>query len=244
MKLYYLDLETTGLSPERDVLLELAIAEADLERPFDIGPVQSWVFQFADAANVAIDPFVRTMHTRNGLLAECAQSSTTVRAVEEHLLTLVPEVTDREDTPTLAGSSVHFDHGFLRVHMPRLAARFSHRHYDVSAVKLFCRSLGMPKPPKAEAHRAAADVLESFAHAVVCAEWLEIANGKGWGAKSVVDSQAMRDQWNAQWALYASDRLRHFDNRLPAPDAHCVTTEDGGCASEDPRDMHQPKGGQ
>ena len=58
------------------------------------------------------------------------------------------------------------------MHMPRLAARFSHRHYDVSAVKLFCRSLGMPKPPKAEAHRATADVLESIAHARLCAEWL------------------------------------------------------------------------
>jgi len=76
---------------------------------------------------------------------------------------------------------VHFDHGFLRVHMPKLAARFSHRHYDVSAVKLFCQSLGMPKPPKAEAHRAAADVRESIEHAKACADWLEYANGKTWG---------------------------------------------------------------
>ena len=170
MKIFWLDIESTGLFPERDALLELAIAEADLERPFDTyGPARDWVFQLEEWRYVS--PFVRDMHTRNGLFAECAQSTTTVQEIEDHLLTVVPEVTG-DDKPTLAGSTVHFDHGFLRVHMPRLAARFSHRHYDVSAVKLFCRSLGMPKPPKAEAHRATADVLESIAHARLCAEWL------------------------------------------------------------------------
>jgi len=169
MKLFWLDLETAGLSPDRDAILELAIAEADLERPFDIGPVQRWVLSRPAAP---LTPFILDMHTKNGLLAECDRSTTTVAVVEEALLVTVPEVADREDTPTLAGSSIHFDHGFLRVHMPRLAARFSHRHYDISAVKLFCRSLGMPKLPRAEAHRAAADVLESVEHARMCKMWI------------------------------------------------------------------------
>ncbi len=72
----------------------------------------------------------------------------------------------------LAGSSIHFDHAFLAVHMPRFAARLSHRHYDVSAIKLFCQSLGADKFPKAEAHRAKDDIAESIAHAKACAEWL------------------------------------------------------------------------
>jgi len=169
MRLLWLDCETTGLSPDRDALLELAVAEADLERPFDIGPIYNAVFRFTDVD--ALTPFIVTMHSKNGLLAECAKSLTTVLDAEDHLLNFVPEVSG-DDKPTLAGSTVHFDHGFLRAHMPRLAARFSHRHYDVSAVKLFCRSLGMPKPPKAEAHRATADVLESVEHAKLCAEWL------------------------------------------------------------------------
>lgn len=204
MKIYWLDVETTGLSPERDALLELAYAEADLGRPFDLSPVQSAVLRYPSQVDgkgaPPLTPLILAMHTKNGLLAECARSLLGVADLEEHLLSVVPEVADREEMPTLAGSSVHFDHGFLRAKMPRLAARFSHRYYDVSAVKLFCRSLGMPKLPRAEAHRAAADIVESMSHAKVCAEWLEIANGKGWGAKSVVDSQAMRDQWNAQWA--------------------------------------------
>ena len=74
----------------------------------------------------------------------------------------------------LAGSSIHFDLGFLRVHMPKLAAKFSHRLFDVSAIKLFCESLGMPKLPKAEAHRAMVDVEESFAHYKACADWVNV----------------------------------------------------------------------
>jgi oligoribonuclease len=175
MKIYWLDVESSGLSPERDQLLELAVAEADLERPFDIGPISQWVFRGIPChpdGTAALSPLILDMHTKSGLVAECAKSTTTVSEIENHLLTLVPEVADREDIPTLAGSSVHFDHAFLRAKMPRLAARFSHRHYDVSAVKLFCRSLGMPKLPKAEAHRASADILESVEHARACAEWL------------------------------------------------------------------------
>lgn len=78
----------------------------------------------------------------------------------------------RKHTTALAGFSVHFDLSFLRVHLPFVAKNLSHRCYDVSAVKLFCRSLGMPKPPPEEAHRALPDCEESMRHARLCADWL------------------------------------------------------------------------
>jgi len=176
MNLVWLDLETEGLVPADCNILEIAVSMADLATPFDATPVYH--------AAMCIDPgrpawlqktnaYVYEMHVKNGLFAECVSDrAVDFRAVERALLDIIPWVEDKEERPTLAGSSIHFDHAFLKHWMPTLAQRLSHRHYDVSAVKLFCQSLGMEKPAKAEAHRAREDILESIAHAKRCAEWL------------------------------------------------------------------------
>lgn len=181
MKLLWLDLETTGLDPTRGKILEVAAAVADLSEPFVLGEVYSSVMPLGQWEYTLMDDTARKMHDSNGLLRDCGTLASMIEeldvslgSVEHDLLSLLPALGtyEREDTPTLAGSSVHFDHAWLKVHMPTLAARLSHRHYDVSAVKLFCQSLGMPKLPRAEAHRAEADVRESVAHAQACAKWL------------------------------------------------------------------------
>lgn len=170
MKLFWLDLETTGLDPINNYPLEIVVYEAELETPFDVKKIYGAVFRYS-GPTIYTDKFVREMHTNNGLWLECMNSKIEPYQAEEELLKIVPEAPDRESLSVLAGSSIHFDHEFLKNHMPTLAKRFSHRHYDVSAVMLFARSMGMPKLPKAEAHRAEADVLESIVNARKCAEW-------------------------------------------------------------------------
>lgn len=184
MDLLWVDLETTGLEPREHTILEVHMARASLEHPFETTELFNGVIHFdLDAAKFVIDgdpvpyrslihPTVIEMHEKNGLWAACKEAKTSLVEVEDLLCELVPEVENREDKPVLAGNSVHFDLSFLRAHMPKFAKRLSHRVYDVSAVSLFARSLGMPKLPKDEAHRAKADVLASIRQASACANYL------------------------------------------------------------------------
>ncbi len=193
MKLLWLDLETTGLDPNKHTILEVACRLADFERPFetsnDAGPYEA-VAYFEDPRtrtpepldfenDKLLSPIVLDMHTKNGLWDACSRSTKTLLEIESELLEIIPEA-QGDDRPILAGSTIGFDQSFLRAHMPRLAARLHYRLYDVTSVKLFCQSLGMPRFPKAEAHRAMPDVLESIAHAKACAEWLLGARAPRW----------------------------------------------------------------
>jgi oligoribonuclease len=191
-RLIWIDLETLGLDPVVAPILEVAIAEADLLDPFNINHIyhavlrldpEDRLWRLADR-----DGFVEKMHTKNGLLVESAAKGQRLGRVVEDLFDLFPLIEDYSLRPILTGSSVHFDHGFLKKWMPEIADRFSHRHYDVSAIKLFCQSLGMEKIPKAEAHRAKADIEESVAHAKLCRDWLV---GRGYSAaiRDVSDRQ-------------------------------------------------------
>jgi oligoribonuclease (3'-5' exoribonuclease) len=183
--IYWLDLETTGLDPRAPgaAILEVAIARAPLREPFAITVLWNYPLYFSREQAAALaegDPFVFDMHTRNGLLRECEDAkAVTTGAVERALCeaglavpsVIIPATPKGEHPPVLAGSSVHFDHAWLQVHMPTLAARFSYRYLDVSAVKLECISQGMAPLPKAGAHRALADIRESMLHLERCRAW-------------------------------------------------------------------------
>lgn len=192
--LLWCDLETSGLDPEIDEILEIAWSLTEFAAPYaaaDLGPryVTASEDHLIDPGPdgpplYLMDPKVRSMHEESGLLAalrDAAGSMPSLKEVEDLLLSLSegwptsPADGERDERVVIAGNSVGFDLGFLRTEMPRFAKRLSHRVFDVSSHLLLCSSLGMKDDPdrKPTRHRAVEDVENSLAQARRCAAFLD-----------------------------------------------------------------------
>jgi oligoribonuclease len=163
-RLVWIDLEMTGLDPERDVVLEIAALITDSElNPVGEG-LDIVVAQPADALQGMVD-VVRDMHARSGLTDAVLASSVTLADAEAAVLALVKEHVPEPRTVPLCGNSIATDRTFIVRHMPDLEAFLHYRMIDVSSVKELAKRW-YPKayygaPQKAGGHRALADIQES-----------------------------------------------------------------------------------
>jgi oligoribonuclease len=183
MKLVWINLKTTGISPAYNEIVEVAVVVTDYVTPFDLDTTVTPDLVFQTVVRCEswgrVDPFIIDMHGKSGLIVESLKTRTELRQAENQIIAALakagieqPTVGTLSDRPVLAGSSVYFDCAFLARHMPTLDNMLSHRHLDVSSLKIFAEALGMPKLAKAEAHRAGADIQESITHARACLRWL------------------------------------------------------------------------
>lgn len=182
-KIIWIDLETTGLDPKHNCILEVAALESSTEDPFNARPIYEAVLKYPRAPNEGqgkpIEDLVWRMHEKSGLWERCRKSELTKWDVEKQLAAAIGPAPEKYgDYPILAGNSVWFDRGFMHNHLPFVETLFHHRHYDVSSIKMFCRQLGMPHLHAAEAHTAMADILESVDHARACHEWVQNAESR------------------------------------------------------------------
>lgn len=161
--LVWVDLEMTGLDPERCTIVEIAtiVTSAELEILAE-GPCL--VVHQPDAILDEMSDEVRELHTRSGLLEQIRASSLSLAEAERRSLAFVEQHCAPQQSP-LCGNSIWKDRQFLERHMPALARFLHYRVVDVSSIKELARRWYGERgqaPAKAERHRALDDIRESI----------------------------------------------------------------------------------
>ncbi len=163
-RLVWIDCEMTGLSLTADALIEVAALVTDFDLEV-LGEGVDIVVKPPPEALEQMDPYVRTMHERSGLLDQL-DAGTTLADAQAEVLAYVREHCAEGSRPPLAGNTVATDRSFLARDMPDLEAFLHYRIVDVSSIKELSRRW-FPRayfhaPAKVGNHRALADIQESI----------------------------------------------------------------------------------
>ena len=161
--LVWIDLEMTGLIPDRDRIIEMAtiITDSNLDVIAE-GPVIA-VHQSDDLLSTMDEWNTRT-HNETGLVERVKTSAHTERGAEQETLEFIQEYVPKKRSP-LCGNSICQDRRFLYRYMPRLEAWLHYRNLDVSSIKELV-SRWRPEIrdsfKKRNTHRALDDIQESI----------------------------------------------------------------------------------
>ncbi|MBQ6320925.1 oligoribonuclease [Candidatus Saccharibacteria bacterium] len=159
-KLLWIDLEMTGLEPEKDRILEVAaVATAwDLEPMAELTAVVKQDPKLMENRMVG-EFWEKNKASREALMAQNENGKTT-EEVEDEILAFVDKNFGKE--VILAGNSIHQDRKFIDREMPRLSRRLHYRMLDVSAWKVYFEGARGKKFVKPETHRALSDIQGSI----------------------------------------------------------------------------------
>jgi oligoribonuclease len=161
--LIWLDMEMTGLDPDKDRIIEVAIVVTDSHLN-TVAEAPVLVVRQPDEVLAAMDEWNKSTHTRTGLIDKVKSSPLDEAAVEERMLDFLGRHAPKQISP-MCGNSICQDRRFLARHMPRLEAYFHYRNLDVSTLKELARrwkpdvAKGLVKQGK---HEALADIYESI----------------------------------------------------------------------------------
>jgi oligoribonuclease len=163
--LIWIDCEMTGLSLEKDVLVEIAVLVTDSELNV-IGEGVDVVIKATPEQLTGMNDFVTAMHTTSGLITEIP-NGISVKEAEDRVLAYLESASIQPGKSPLAGNSVGVDRTFIARDMPRLNDYLHYRTVDVSSIKELTRRW-FPKayfnaPAKTGNHRALGDIQDSIA---------------------------------------------------------------------------------
>lgn len=160
--LIWIDLEMTGLDPERHVIIEIAtIVTDDKLNIISQGP--EIAINYPEDILSVIEEWSRKQHQASGLLARVRASSINCRQAEQDTLDFLRRYCNEGQCP-LCGNSVWQDRRFLIKYMPRLEAFLNYRNIDVSSIKELARRWYPSLRPfsKKKSHLALDDIKESI----------------------------------------------------------------------------------
>ena len=125
--LVWIDCEMTGLDPDHHVLVEIAVivTDADLTAMDDGLDI---VITATPAQLVAMEPFVREMHTSSGLLDAIRHSATTVEQAEDLVMEYLEQYVPEPRKAPLCGNTIATDRAFIARYMRRLDAHLQTQH--------------------------------------------------------------------------------------------------------------------
>lgn len=162
--LLWVDCEMTGLDVEKEELCEIALIPTDFSlQPLDCG--RDFVIKPSERAIENMGEFVRSMHTKNGLLS-LMQSARPLEEVKREILSYASNFVSPERKGYLAGNTIGSDKKFIDKYLPELSSMLSYRSVDVSSIKELCRrwypEAFLQKPVKHADDRSLADIIESI----------------------------------------------------------------------------------
>ncbi len=161
--LVWVDMEMTGLDPDNDRIIEVAVVVTDAElNVIAEGPV--FAIHQSDATLDKMDNWNKGTHGRSGLIDRVKASTVTEADAEAQLIAFLKQYVPANKSP-MCGNSICQDRRFMARGMPKLEAFFHYRNLDVSTLKELCRrwkpelASGFKKHQK---HTALADIVESI----------------------------------------------------------------------------------
>jgi oligoribonuclease len=161
--LVWLDMEMTGLEPEKERIIEVAFVVTDLHlNVLAEGPV--YVIHQPDLVLDAMDAWNKGTHGKSGLIDKVKVSTVSEQQAQAEILAFLKPLIPKGKIP-LCGNTIHQDRRFMDLYMPELNNFFHYRNIDVSTLKELSKRW---KPEvyksfkKQQAHTALADVYESI----------------------------------------------------------------------------------
>jgi oligoribonuclease len=161
--LVWVDMEMTGLEPDTDRIIEVAVVVTDMHlNVLAEGPV--FAIHQSDETLDKMDAWNKGTHGRSGLIEKVKASTVTEEDAEAQLIAFLKQYVPAGKSP-MCGNTICQDRRFMVRGMPKLEAFFHYRNLDVSTLKELCRRwrpeliAGFKKHQK---HTALADILESI----------------------------------------------------------------------------------